>query len=101
MVRKREGKRYHDAKEMFDSAYTLIKKTKHQFRQVILYWIVANNVTNNYCSYQSLYDFIRVSLISTAKEPTRFLNKICDLTNDCVPINKKGYVWIRKATYLY
>ena len=55
----------------------------------MLYLTVANNVKNNYCSCQSLYDFIQLSLINTIKEPTRLLNKKCALTNNFVPIKKK------------
>ena len=56
----------------------------------MLYLIVANNVKNNYCSCQSLYDLIQLSLINTTKEPTRLLNKKCALTNNFVPVKKKG-----------
>ena len=43
-----EGKRFHDAKELFDSAYALSKHSKYQFRHLMLCLKVANNATNNY-----------------------------------------------------
>ena len=42
---------------------------------------VANNATNNYQSWQSLHDFIQLSLCKTSKEPKRVLNNKIDLTN--------------------
>ena len=63
-----EGKIYHDAKEMFDSAYALSKNSNYQFRHLMLCSKFANNVTNNYRSCQSLYNFIQLSLINTTKE---------------------------------
>ena len=76
-----EGKRFHDAKELFDSAYALSKHSRHQFRHLMLCLKVANNATNNYQSCQSLYDFIQLSLSKISKEPKRMLNKKVDLKN--------------------
>ena len=59
LVSQTEGKIFHDAKEIFDSAYVLNKKSNDQFRLLMLCLKVANNAANNYCSCQSLYDFIQ------------------------------------------
>ena len=48
-----EGSRFHDSKELFDSAYALSKRSQHQFRHLMLCLKVANNATNNYQSCQS------------------------------------------------
>ena len=74
-----EGKIFHNAKELFDSAYALSKHSKHQFRHLMLCLKLANNATNNYQSCQSLYDFIHLSLCKTSKEPKRVLNNKVDL----------------------
>ena len=58
LISQTEGKRYHDTKEMFDGAYALSKQSNNQFRHLILCLKVTNNATNNYRSYQSLYDCI-------------------------------------------
>ena len=68
LISQTEGKRYHNTKEMFDSAYALSKKSSHQFRHIMLCSKVTNNAMNNYRSCQSLYDFIQLSLINTTKE---------------------------------
>ena len=47
-----EGRRFHDTKELFDSAYALSKHLKYQFRHLMLSLKVANNATNNYQSCQ-------------------------------------------------
>ena len=47
-----EGRRFHDAKELFDSAYALRKYSNHQFRHLMLCLKVANSATNNYQSCQ-------------------------------------------------
>ena len=47
-----EGRRFYDAKELFNSAYTLSKHSNHQFQHHVLCLKVANNATNNYQSYQ-------------------------------------------------
>ena len=85
-----EGKRYHDAKEIFDSAYALSKKSNHRFRHLLLCLKLANNATNNYRSYQSLYDVIQLSLINTTKEPKRSLNNKCYVTNNFIRVKKKS-----------
>ena len=75
-----EGSRFHDAKELFDSAYALSKHSQYQFRHLLLCLKVSNNATNNYQSCQSLYDFIQLSLYKTSKEPKRvFFNETVDL----------------------
>ena len=61
----------------------------HQFRHLMLCLKVANNVTNNYCSCQSLYDSIQLSLINITKEPKWSLNNKRDLTNNCKRVKKK------------
>ena len=43
-----EGKRFHDAKELFGSAYALSKHSKHQFQHLMLCLKVAHNATDNY-----------------------------------------------------
>ena len=83
-----EGKIFHDAKELFDSAYALSKHSKHQFRHLMLCLKVANNATNNYQSCQSLYDFIQLSLFKTSKEPKRVLNNKVDLKKQSVAFEK-------------
>ena len=89
-----EGRIFHDAKELFDSAYALSKHSNHQFRHLMLCLKVANNATNNYQSCQSLYDFIQLSLCKTTKEPKRVLNNKVDLSNKVLHL--KNYVWIVK-----
>ena len=42
---------------------------------------VANNETNNYRTFQSLFDFIKLSISPTEKEPIRILNKSSNVTN--------------------
>ena len=42
---------------------------------------VANNETNNYRTCQSLFDFIKLSISPTEKEPIRILNKSSNVTN--------------------
>ena len=42
---------------------------------------VANNETNNYRTCQSLFDFIKLSISSTEKEPIQKLNKSSNVTN--------------------
>ena len=42
---------------------------------------VANNETNNYRTCQSLFDFIKLSISPTEKEPIRKLNKSSNVTN--------------------
>ena len=69
LVSKTEGKKFHDAKELFDSAYALSCKIEHQHRHFILCLQVSNNVTNNYRSCQVLYDFIQLSIQNTTKDP--------------------------------
>ena len=98
-----EGKRFHDAKELFDSAYALSKHSKHQFRHLMLCLKVANNATNNYQSCQSLYDFIMLSLCKTSKEPKRVLNNKVDLKNKaqlsfCLAFSlwRLRHVWSRR-----
>ena len=59
LVSQTEGKIFYDAKEIFDGAYVLNKKSNHQFRHLMLCLKVANNAANNYRSCQSLYDFIQ------------------------------------------
>ena len=78
---KNESKRYCEAKELFDSAYALSKKKDHQWRHMMLCLKVANNETNNYRTCQSLFDFIKLSISPTEKEPIRKLNKSCNVTN--------------------
>ena len=70
-----EANRYCEAKELFDSAYALIKTKDHQWRHMILCLNVANNETNNYRTCQSLYDFLKLSLSPLNKGPVRRLNK--------------------------
>ena len=89
-----EGKRFHNAKELFDSAYSLSKHSKHQFRHLMLCLKVANNATNNYQSCQSLYDFIHLSLCKTSKEPKRVLNNKVDLKTKALHLKKTKDVWI-------
>ena len=59
-----EGKRFHDAKELFDSAYALRKHSKHQFRHLMLClkWqimqlIITNHV--NHCMILFSYHYPR------------------------------------------
>ena len=70
-----ESNRYCEAKELFDSAYALIKTIDHQWRHMMLCLNVANNERNNYRTCQSLYDFLKLSLSTLNKEPVRGLNK--------------------------
>ena len=84
-----EGRRFHNTKEMFDSAYTLIKKSNYQFRRLMLCLKVTNNATNSCRSYQSLYAFIQLSLINTTIEPKRLLKNKYDLTNNLIHVKKK------------
>ena len=92
-----EGRRFHDAKGLFDSAYALSKHSNHQFRYLMLCLKVANNATTNYQSCQALYDFIQLSPCKTSKEPKRVLNNKIDLTNKALHLKKKC-VWI--ANYI-
>ena len=64
-----------EAKEFFDSAYALSKTKDHQWRHMMLCFKVANNVTNNYRTCQSLYGFLKLSLSPINKEPVRKLKK--------------------------
>ena len=50
---------------------------------------VANNDTNNYRSCQSLYDFIRLLLQNTTKDPSWLLKKKNDLTNNFIQAKKE------------
>ena len=79
----------------------LAKKTNNQFRHLMFCLKVTNNVAINYCSCQSLYDFIQLSLINTTKEPTRLLKKKHDLKNNFVPIKKERIFWIAKYIQIY
>ena len=67
LISQTKGKRFHDAKEIFDSIYAFSKKSNHRFQHLILCLKVANIATNNCCLCQSLYDFIQLSLINTKK----------------------------------
>ena len=42
---------------------------------------VANNETNNYRTCQSLFDFIKLTLSPTEKEPIRKLSKSSNVIN--------------------
>ena len=70
-----EANRYCEAKQLFDSAYTLSKTKDHQWRHMILCLKVTDNETNNYHTCQSLFDFLKLSLSPLNKEPVRKLNK--------------------------
>ena len=50
---------------------------------------VANNETNDYRTCQSLFDFIKLSISPTEKEPIRILNKSSNVTNKSVIFKKK------------
>ena len=50
---------------------------------------VANNETNDYRTYQSLFDFIKLSISPTEKEPIRILNKSSNVTNKSVIFKKR------------
>ena len=86
-----EGRIFHDAKELFGSAYALSKHSKYQFRHLMLCLKVANNATNNYQSCQSLYNFVYLSQCKTPKEPKQVLNNKIDLTNKALHL-KKGKI---------
>lgn len=91
-----EGKIYHDAKEIFDSAYVLSKKTNNQFRHLMFCLKVTNNVAINHCSYQSLYDFIQLSLINTTKRTNTIVKKKHALKSFLFLLKRRGYFWIAK-----
>ena len=88
-----DGSRFHDAKELFDSAYALSKHSQHQFRHLMLCLKVANNATHNYQSCQSLYNFIQLSLSKTSKEPKQALDNKVDLTNKALHLKNKQKVF--------
>ena len=57
-----ETNRYCEAKELFNTAYTLSKTKDYQWRYMMVCLEVANNEINNYRICQSLYDFLKLSL---------------------------------------
>ena len=59
MVSNTEEKGYNNSKKMLDSAYTLSKKGSsiHVFHGMLK---VANNETNNYGTYQSLFRLLQI-----------------------------------------
>ena len=50
---------------------------------------VANIETNNYRTCQSLFDFIKLSISSSEKEPIRKLSKSSNVTNKTWILKKK------------
>ena len=67
----------------------LVKKKDHQWRHIMLCLKVANNKTNNYRTCQSLFNFIKLSISPTEKEPIRKLNKSSNVTNKSWILKKK------------
>ena len=49
----------------------------------------ANNETNNYRTYQSLFDFIKLTVSSIDKEPIRKLNETSNVINKSSIFKKK------------
>ena len=81
-----KSNRYCEAKELFDSAYALSKTKDHQWRHMMLCLNVANNKTNVYRTYQSLFDFIKLTISPIDKEPIRKLNENGDVINKSVTL---------------
>ena len=86
---KNKSKRYCEAKKIIDSAYALSKKRDHQWRHMMLCLKVANNETNNYRTCQSLFDFIKLTISPTEKEPIRKLSKSSNVINKSSILKKK------------
>ena len=70
-----KANKYCEAKEWFGSTYALSKAKDHQWRHMMLCLKVAINETDNYHTYQLLFDFLTLSLSPLNKEPGRKLNK--------------------------
>ena len=70
-----EANRYCEAKQLFDSTYTLSRTKHYQWRHIMLCLKVAKNETNNYRTCQLLFDFLKLSLSPINKQPDRKLNK--------------------------
>ena len=84
-----ESKWCNDAKQLLDSVYTLSKKD-HQWRRMMLCLHVANNETNNYQTWQPLFDFPKVTIPPINKEPVRKLYRITNVTNKAVSFIKRS-----------
>ena len=65
----------------------LVKKD-HQCRHMMVCLKVANNETNNYQMWQSLFDFLKSIIFPINKEPVRKLNKKTNVTNKVVSVIK-------------
>ena len=50
---------------------------------------VANNETNNHRTYQPLFDFIKLTISPTEKEPIRKLSKSSNVINKSLILKKK------------
>ena len=70
-----EANIYCEAKQLFDSVYTLSKTKDHQWKHMMLCLKVANNETNYYRTCQSSFHFLKLSLSPVNKEHVRTLNK--------------------------
>ena len=70
-----ESNRYCEAKKVFDSVYALKKTKNRQWIHIMLCVNVADNETHNYRTYQSLFDFLKLTISPINKEPVRNLNK--------------------------
>ena len=51
---------------------------------------VANNETNNYRTCQSLFDFIKLTISSTEKEPIQKLSKSSNVINKSLILKKES-----------
>ena len=65
------------------------KKKDHQWRHMMLCLKVANNETNNYRTCQFLFDFIKLTISPTEKEPIRKLSKSSNVINKSWILKKR------------
>ena len=86
---KNESKRYCEAIELFDGAYALSRIKEHQWKHMMSCLKVANNETNNYRTWQSLFDFIELTISPIDKKPIRKLNKKSNVINKSSIFKKK------------
>ena len=66
----------------------LVKKD-HQWRHMMLCLTVDKSETNNYRTFQSLFEFIKLTISPIEKEPIRKLNKSSNVINKSSILKKR------------
>ena len=72
------------------TVYIHLVKEDHQWRRMMLCLHVANNETNNYQTWQPLFDSLKVTIPPINKEPVRKLYRITNVTNKAVSFIKRS-----------